>query len=590
MRRTPEVQQPAGPLAGALMVEPVPIVIGETGHRDLRPAEQEPLRQRVREFLHDLTRRYPDLPLLLLSSLAEGAGRLVAHEARGLGLRLVIVLPMPAHLYLMDFAGEASRREFASLCEGAEVLELPLAPGNTLADITRPGPARDRQYAQLGVFLSSHCQILLALWDGRPSAALGGTAQVVEFHLTGSMPGFADGGSRIQQVLADDENDLIYHVVCSRDRENGNPTDGLHALEASWLTSSVKQPRTARLPSERAAVFDRMAEFNRDLTRHGGRISTESASLLPQGRTAGSSATARVIDDLFRGADWLAIRFRQRVHWALRATHAIAVLMGLAFILYSDLMPQPWLIFVFLLLFAFGLLLYLTARKRDWHRKYLDYRALAEGLRVQLYWELADIKRGSATEFAHDNFLQKQDVELGWIRNVMRWADLRRDTVGVHEGAEGLGFVIDTWVGSMPACGQLAYYAGKASERARLHSWTERLGLACLWTGIGVAVLLGFGHGTLSPTSQNLLVVLMGILPLLAAVREAYAHKRADKELIKQYRFMHRLFALARHRLDAAQTDAARREILRALGEACLDEHAEWILMHRERPLEHSRL
>lgn len=584
------MQQPAGPLADTLMVEPVPIVIAETGHRDLQAAELEPLRRRVGEFLRGLMQRHPHLPLVLLTSLAEGAGRLVAHEARRLGLRLVVVLPVPAHLYQDDFSSEASRREFASLCDGAEVFELPLAPGNALADIARPGPARDRQYAQLGVFLSSHCQILLALWDGRPSRALGGTAQVVEFHLTGVMPGFVDSDSRIQQVLADDESDLIYHIVCSRDREGGTPAEGVHALESCWLTSDVEQPRTASLTPKYAAVLDRMAEFNRDVTRHGGRISTESASLLPREGMAAYSATTRVIDDLFRGADWLAIHFRQRVHWALRATYSIAVLMGLAFILYSDLLPQPSLIFIFLLLFALGLLLYSTAGKGDWHRKYLDYRALAEGLRVQFYWELAGVQRRSATEFAHDNFLQKQDVELGWIRNVMRWADLRRDTVGPHGGSEGLKFAIDSWVGSMPACGQLAYYAVKAAERTRLHLWTERLGLACLWTGIGVAALLGFGHSTLPASSQNLLVVLMGILPLLAAVREAYAHKRADKELIKQYRFMQRLFALARRRLDTAQTDDARREILRALGEACLDEHAEWILMHRERPLEHSRL
>jgi len=32
------------------------------------------------------------------------------------------------------------------------------------------------------------------------------------------------------------------------------------------------------------------------------------------------------------------------------------------------------------------------------------------------------------------------------------------------------------------------------------------------------------------------------------------------------------------------------RRVLRALGQAALDEGAEWLLMHRERPLEHGRL
>ena len=53
---------------------------------------------------------------------------------------------------------------------------------------------------------------------------------------------------------------------------------------------------------------------------------------------------------------------------------------------------------------------------------------------------------------------------------------------------------------------------------------------------------------------------------------------------------MCRIFANARSALDRAKSPAEQREILRALGEAALAEHAEWTLMHRERPLEHARI
>lgn len=79
-------------------------------------------------------------------------------------------------------------------------------------------------------------------------------------------------------------------------------------------------------------------------------------------------------------------------------------------------------------------------------------------------------------------------------------------------------------------------------------------------------------------------------MPLLAGIREAYSYKKADKELIKQFRFMSRLFDSCRTRLQHAQADAETRQILLALGRACLEEHAEWILLHRERPLEHAQL
>ena len=87
-----------------------------------------------------------------------------------------------------------------------------------------------------------------------------------------------------------------------------------------------------------------------------------------------------------------------------------------------------------------------------------------------------------------------------------------------------------------------------------------------------------------------MLVALMAVLSVLAAVREAYAYRKADKELIKQYRFMQRIFASASAALATTQTAADQRDILRELGEAALAEHAEWTLMHRERPLEQGKL
>jgi len=73
-------------------------------------------------------------------------------------------------------------------------------------------------------------------------------------------------------------------------------------------------------------------------------------------------------------------------------------------------------------------------------------------------------------------------------------------------------------------------------------------------------------------------------------VREAYAYRKADKELIKQYRFMQRIFASARTALDRTRDPVEQRAILLALGDAALTEHAEWTLMQRERQVEQGKL
>jgi len=79
------------------------------------------------------------------------------------------------------------------------------------------------------------------------------------------------------------------------------------------------------------------------------------------------------------------------------------------------------------------------------------------------------------------------------------------------------------------------------------------------------------------------LVYVMGCVLLAVGVRQSYAKGTAEAELIKQFEFMGRTFHNARRRIDDAPDDAAKRGVLKALGDASLEEHAQWILMHRER-------
>jgi hypothetical protein len=264
--------------------------------------------------------------------------------------------------------------------------------------------------------------------------------------------------------------------------------------------------------------------------------------------------------------------------------------MGLVFIVYSEYALPQEVLWIFLALFFSGVILHMTGNRRQWHRKYLDYRALAEALRVQFYWNLSGVVDSRSAGFAYENFLQKQDVELGWIRHVMRTASLHRAR-GVDSESAWVPWVINQWVGDENTnLGQLAYYSRKASQNSVKIRRTEFLGAACLWSGIGVAVVLALTSDLLSAQQQKVLFILMGLLPLIAGVRDAIAHKKAEKELIKQYRFMARIFSNASRLLGDSQNIEFQRRVLKALGEAALEEGAEWILMHRARPLEHQGL
>jgi hypothetical protein len=184
---------------------------------------------------------------------------------------------------------------------------------------------------------------------------------------------------------------------------------------------------------------------------------------------------------------------------------------------------------------------------------------------VQLYWNLAGVVETRSAVFAYDNFLQKQDVDLGWIRHVMRSASLRRDRrVAPDDG--WVNWVVEQWVGHRNSGGgQLAYYESKSEIKAENYRRTTRLGSLALWVGILIAVALAFSEEVISMDNRHLLLVLMGVLPLIAGVRDTFSHKKAERELIKQYRFMGKVFANAQRLLEGSQDPQFRRRVLMAV-------------------------
>lgn len=126
-----------------------PLVVGVTSHRNIAARDVELIRQRVHDFFIQLQDEFPELPIVVLSALAEGGDQLVAQEALAVGAHLIAPIPLPRALYEDDFVNPQARLAFAALCRRAEIVDLPTRSGLLQEDISRPGIARDRQYAKL---------------------------------------------------------------------------------------------------------------------------------------------------------------------------------------------------------------------------------------------------------------------------------------------------------------------------------------------------------------------------------------------------------------------------------------------------------
>jgi len=143
------------------------IRIGVVGHRFLLDIDR--VRQGVNIALDYIQQQFPSRKYLVLASLAEGADRLVAKEALDRNMALVVPLPLPQNEYLEDFRNEESQQQFHELLIRAqEIVRM------------RPQPTREESYEAAGEYVITHCNVLLAIWDGRKAQGDGGTGWVVE--------------------------------------------------------------------------------------------------------------------------------------------------------------------------------------------------------------------------------------------------------------------------------------------------------------------------------------------------------------------------------------------------------------------------
>ena len=182
--------------------------------------------------------------------------------------------------------------------------------------------------------------------------------------------------------------------------------------------------------------------------------------------------------------------------------------MGFMFILFSDLRTQEIYMIAFLVFFALSAGAQILAKRRGWHRKYLDYRTLAEGLRVQFYLSAAGITNDNESKFTHDNFLQTQDPELGWIRNIMRVAGTRCDA-HPETSSKGLAFVLREWIGDAES-GQLGYYRRKADERLQKSRNTDILAKVGLLVSVLVVItIILFGSSMPDSAGDQFIVVMV---------------------------------------------------------------------------------
>jgi hypothetical protein len=330
--------------------------------------------------------------LLFVSPLADGSDQIAAGIALDLGFELQAVLPFDRPTYRTTLHNSGLERFDELIKRATCVLELPGELDDQL-----------RAFVMAGRGTVAHCDVLLAVWDGRPPRGRGGTGEIVQIAITrgtaiahvpvqASMPPRLLWAAFDPMVLTQADE-----MTAERPLDRAN-VDAL--LNALLLPPPDEQDRKFAddFVHERLRHFRARIEYPLLLAAAGvGRFSTRdftNAHCVQQTRDEwrhyrqacadahNIAAPIDLLEDAYSWADRLATHFAQTYRSGNIFNFllgGIAVCLGLAAFMAPHLKFEEAALET-----GITLAIILNAwvgTRNEWHRRWLDYRQLAERLR-----------------------------------------------------------------------------------------------------------------------------------------------------------------------------------------------------------------
>jgi hypothetical protein len=322
--------------------------------------------------------------------------------------------------------------------------------------------------------------------------------------------------------------------------------------------------------------------------------------------------TAPHWSEFFGIADALARNRQSRFRWDWTLLFGLGFLAFILFAASNHATGQVfnWLLRGYSFLVGVIFILFILARYGRDQERFLDYRALAEALRIAVYWKMLGIdayrsgeRRPASEEFTTDsesigtlaNFYPiKQPSELAWIKICLRTIDLWHRVEGLAPkgwmDAEAHRIVRHFWVH-----GQLSYFERQGKKHNRCAEFLEGWSLLVLIiTPFLLVPLLIAAVGSTRyfgprATIHDFFLVASGILPGIAAALTGYSEKLALTAQARQYDRMQMLFQRAYDLLPETldeNTEHYVRSLYRDLGIEAMKESADWVAIYRQRPIQ----
>jgi len=476
---------------------PFRLWIGVTGHRlldniDLLAACVETTLARVQTWIP--ATQNTELVLGVISSLAEGADRLVAREVLTNHYSVLEVpMPLPKGEYVSDFTSTESKHAFESLLRRATTVV--------------PAPrvqSREQGYAAAGQYVLERCDVLIALWDGKPARGPGGTATIVE-----------RARSSVPVIWINTENPHDVRV------------EGILPIALDEFLGIAEYNRQSIRPH----VFANALES----ARHELARRNPNANVLSQRRYA------EWFLPYFVRADLLALRF-QRVFRRLLNVVLLLTVSAVTVIAYGAAFAPGDSAFAwaeFGLLVTAGIIV-VAGRHYRWHDRWIAARFFAERLRAGYFLALAGVSRSPGhTRRRNEDSARRTSRSGASDKHLIAWTERAYNEVWAQRPtfdneACDVGslrhYLSRAWVDE-----QRRFHEQKSERFYDLHRRSERI-VATLFVVATSAALIHamelFGRGSVT---SRLLVVAAIFLPAIAGSIGAIDLEREHRRHAERY-------------------------------------------------------
>ncbi|MDD6395161.1 MAG: hypothetical protein PUB37_03140 [Firmicutes bacterium] len=462
----------------------LPVFIGVTGHRNIRCNGEDGimLREAVERVISEITgidkatgksNKYPHTEFALLTSLAAGADQFVTKVAVEMGLKYGVVLPMKREKFLNRKGGDGIADFTAQEKAEAERFMDDEAHCLFVYELPEIGDD-DTQFSEAAHFVSDNSYTGIALWDGLVSPMVkAGTGAAVRDSLHG-----ITYRSNCFSGITIPETRPIYHIYAPRENasfesknffrsrsvfpqplletgENWFSLNGLNDDEISKRFAKDWQKENGKIRKKKfEEKLKNIDDYNRNVMKHKDWISQDNYKLDAQGALNQSNERADICEKYYFAADRLAIFYQRRRD---RIGKLIIALAGISYIclnVFSDFYESIFALLLYVALLCLAVILFGFVKRRRYHEYYVSNRAIAEGVRVQYYWFMGDVRGSHNIEAqVQDYYLRRQKGRLEWVRMAIRTINLlsiaRYERCSRADTPDFVKKVADVWLGQM---------------------------------------------------------------------------------------------------------------------------------------------